>query len=632
MDDLLGAWGSAPAKKEQARAPSAIMASPAEEDLLGGWAVPETPVTVPARTAQPAIAVPADESLSRAVNRWAAQNKGDSVGEKAARVGLGALRGIDDVAATLALGIGAAGDKGANVLSRMGVISPESAGAVKDWRGRIGAEVAADNAGFTEAAGDSELASAGRIGGQILGTAPFMGVAGRAAMLPVNAITRASPGLAQLVAQPGKIMNAAKIIGGGAATGAGATLLTSGASEEPVADQVMSGAGVGAVLGPVGAGAAKLGGKLFGGRMDSETAKLARQARDEFGIPIDPGQMSANPTVRFLDSVLQRLPFTGYGDRAANQQGAFNRAIGQTFGQDVEKITPDVIRTAKKDIGHVFEDVANRTGQIRTDLPFVNSLRTILSDSRAVLGDLPQIERQVQNIVKVVDPRTNTISAESYQALTRKGTPLDRLMKSVDPNVRHYATEIREALDDVMQRSAPADAVADLIRARAQWKALKTVEPLAKKAATGDISPRSLLSSVNKSYSGDGAQLGKLGRVGQRFMTEPPSSGTAERSLIMQHLIPGAAGLAGVGGLGAATYFDPESYQRNLALAAAGYGLARGGSAALRSNALSNIMINRGAGAAPAAVSGPRSNPLLTIIPAAGALAAQRPPPRLPAP
>jgi hypothetical protein len=50
----------------------------------------------------------------------------------------------------------------------------------------------------------------------------------------------------------------------------------------------------------------------------------------------------------------------------------------------------------------------------------------------------------------------------------------------------------------------------------------------------------------------------------------PASSGTAERSLILQHLPLAISGLVGAGGLGAATYFDPESWQRNVGVGTLG--------------------------------------------------------------
>ena len=73
--------------------------------------------------------------------------------------------------------------------------------------------------------------------------------------------------------------------------------------------------------------------------------------------------------------------------------------------------------------------------------------------------------------------------------MTRKGAPLDRLMNSADSNIRFYAGQLRDSLDEALERAAPADVVDSLRKARAEYKALKTIEPLAAKSTTGDIAP-----------------------------------------------------------------------------------------------------------------------------------------------
>jgi hypothetical protein len=607
-EDILGSWGGAPKA-----AAAAAAAPPAGEDLLGSWnaapagAAPATgrpriiitPNPPPAATAPPAGA---DETLPQATARWAAGARGDSWTDRSIRLGAGALRGVGDVADTLAQGIGAAGDWGAGALERVGAISPESAGAVHDWRTGINRDIATGNAAFTAAAGDSALADVGRVGGQIAGSGPFLSAGGAA----VGA-TRVGTALA---ARP--VLNA---IATGAGAGAGTSALTSAASDQTLGDQLTTGAGAGAVLGPLGYGAGRLGRAMFSGAVNPETARLAQIARDHYGIDIAAGQMSANPTVRFLDSVLQRLPFTGYGARTADQSAAFNRAITQTFGEDAAHVTPDVLNRARTRIGQTFEDVAARTGPMPVDRGFVGDLGRTLNDARSVLpaAEVEPLANQVERIWSTVDQRTGHIAPESYQALTRRGAPLDRAMQSQNPNIRHYAGQLRNALDDLMERSAPADVVADLRTARAQWRALKTVEPLAAKSTTGDISPALVLNAAGKAYPRGNGDLNELGRIGRRFLTEPPSSGTAER-LTLMHLAPAALGAAGIGG---AYYFDPENFQRDLAMAGALGLAARGGSAALRSNALANTLIRRGlAGGAPNAP-GPFSG---FALPAAGAL------------
>lgn len=605
-----------------------------QEDLLGAWAGAAAPkaerkgtVTVrPWKDRGTEGDVPdSAERPGQSVARWVAENQGDSIGEKAARFGAGALRGVGDVADTIAQGIAATGEGGANVLAKAGIVSPGTVKSVQDWRAGINDQIASDNALFQKAGGDSGLAGAGQIVGQIAGTAPLLGPAGRLMMSPVNALTRAAPGAAQILANPGNALRVGQLATTGAGIGAGTSALTSAASNEPLSDQIKSGGIAGAILGPLGAGAANLGARVFGGAVGPETAALARTARDVHDIPVGIGQISENPTVRFLDSVMQRLPFTGMGARTAEQRSAFNRAVSQTFGENTDTITHQTITNASRRIGNVFDNVAAQTPHIRADQPFFQHMSQVLNDARNVLpaSEVRPLENQMRDLITAIDPRTHTFTGDTYQALTRRGAPLDRAIKSPDPNIRYYASQIREGLDDAMQRSAAPDVVQALREARSQWKALKPIESLAKKATTGDINPALLLAQANKSYTGrgGGGDLGELGRIGQRFLKESPSSGTAERTMIMQHLPQLAIGATGLGALGSATYFDPESWQRNALLGAGALTAGRAGGGILRSNALANMMINsslRGGGP------GPVNAALLRALPAIPAYAALR--------
>ena len=588
VPDLLGSWNAAPAGAPTASAPAA--AEP--DDLLGSWNTGQEPppsasgrqriVIHPAGTVEPAPppATNADEDVDLA--RSLAEHQGANWTDLAARLGIGALRGVKDVADTAAQGIAAAGRGGAGVLSNLGAISPETAAGASDWAAGVNARIAAERDAWARAAAESPSAQVGRIGGQLAVAGPAIRAAGT--LLP---------------AIPATVGPVARTALSGAGAGGAAAALTSSVSDEPLPQQIAEGALVGGALGPLGYGlgygASKVGAgvrRAAFGAVDPETASLAGLARDVYGIPVTGGQISASPAVRFLDSVMQRLPFSGYGARTAEQQGALNRAVSNTFGEDTPKITMGTIQAAKTRIGKAFEDVANRTGPIAADTQFLTDLNRIAGDAPRVLteSELSPISGQLRDFVGKIDPATRTIDPKAYQSLTHKDAPLSRLQQAKDPNIRYYANQLRDALDDVMQRSAPPDVVDDLRDARRQWKALKTVEPLAKKATTGDIRPAALLAKVNQSYSGAGGDLGDLGRIGQRFLTEPNSSGTAERLLTMKAL--GAA--AGAAGLGGAYAFDPEGFQRDALIGLAAFGGGRALSAGLRSNTLANALIRSG--------------------------------------
>lgn len=400
----------------------------------------------------------------------------------------------------------------------------------------------------------------------------------RGAQAPVNAIIPS-------------IVQQAPMLGATGALGQGVT--------DATGDPLLGVAATAALPLAVRAGGAAVNG--LAGTVDPQTAALAGTARNAFNIPVGTGEISSNPTARFLNSVVNKLPGSGGGAHREAMQTNFNRSVANTFGEDTPRITPQVMAQARDRIGSVFEGVAQRTPVIHADPQLATDLRTTIHNAQSTMtaGEVEPLIRQVQNIASLVDPRTNTITGEIYQNLTRRGTPLDRAMQSPNPNIRGAARDIREALDGAMERSAPQDVVDDLRQARGQWRNLRTIEPLVAKSPTGDISPALLQGRVNTSFKGThgaayggGGDLKTLSDIGQRFMKEPPSSGTAERGMLM-HLLGGAgAGVAGIA--------SGELPIKAALLAAAGTAgsalLGRGVGAGLRSNALTDSLINRSLG------------------------------------
>ncbi len=339
-----------------------------------------------------------------------------------------------------------------------------------------------------------------------------------------------------------------------------------------------------------------------GGPLPVEDARLAETAMNN-GIPLAPGQLSNNRLVNNLYSEGGRLPLSGAEGFRETQQRALNRATAGSFGETADRITPDVLLRARDRIGNNLDAIAQRT-PVTFDPQLGADLTRILQTARQVLTneEFGPVARQVQNVIGSVQPGA-VIPGETYQALTRKGTPLDVAKSSANPNIAYTARQIGSALENALERSAAPQDVAALREARAQWKALRTVEPVTVRAdtsggstpSTGDISPAALRGAVNKSY--DRAPLAPLGqiplndlaKIGQRFLKEPPDSGTAGRTLAQQLIrngIPTAAGI--VGGIGGATGGPLPALAGAAGLAGGTLGLNRLAQELLRSQYLAN--------------------------------------------
>lgn len=324
--------------------------------------------------------------------------------------------------------------------------------------------------------------------------------------------------------------------------------------------------------------------------IDPATAQLAQLARDKYGIPIRGGQLSPNQHLNYLDSILN-------GGLSETQHAALNSSIAKAIGEDADKVTPEVMANAKDRLSENYETIAANT-TLKLDDKMGQDFTRIAGDAQSVLAENERsiVHNQIQNVLDKAQG-SGEINGKTFQSMIRTGSPLDRATKSPDSNVKYYASQIKSALIDAMGRSAPDDMQALLKQTNAQYKAMKTIEPLVEKSPTGDLSPTLLMGAVRNSYGnmayGGGGDLADLARIGQRFFKGMPQSGTQPRLSAAAGITLGGAGLADLG----AMFYDPM-HAGMAAGAAAAVGAGRmaykaGMSKFLRSDAYANKLINR---------------------------------------
>lgn len=370
-----------------------------------------------------------------------------------------------------------------------------------------------------------------------------------------------------------------------------------GGDANAIAHSGATGAAIGAAVPVVGRALGMLGNKILGSSSDAVNALAAKA--ESMGIPIRFPQISDSPFIAKLSQMAGKLPGSGMDALHGEQQSAFNRAVARTFGENADSVTPEVMAAAKKRLGNEFDTVANNS-TIKFDNILGSDLHGVLHEADSVLTDseMKVLHKQVGNVLDKVTG-AGEIEGKAYQALTRKGAPLERAMSSSDPNVKHYASRVKEVLDDALERHAPAEMVDRLRTARGQYKAMKTVEDLVEKSPTGDISPPLLLGQVRNSYGnmayGGGGDLADLSRIGQRFMRQPPDSGTPLGTAALNLLL-------GAGGAGVAGYnsgYDPIAMLKGAALLPATALAARGATTLLNRPQAVNELFQR---AVPAAL------------------------------
>lgn len=338
-------------------------------------------------------------------------------------------------------------------------------------------------------------------------------------------------------------------------------------------------------------GAAALG-KGSADKLAPEVLRLAQKA-EQLGIPLSRAQLSDSRFMKVLSSAVRSLPFSGANKMGDKQAAAFTRAVARTFGEDTDRITTDVALSAKQRIGGMFDKLSARN-RMGVDQKLMGDVIGVLDDAKTT--GTPDNFNAVQGAVDRLLAKTEngTISGSAYREFR---TWLGRQMKSMDGDKRHYLGQVRSAVDDAMERHvSPADAKA-WKGARGQYKALKTVEDMIAKSDTGELRPQLLLNLVRRANKdmayGGGGDLADLARIAQRFMKEPPDSGTAPRQMI----------LGGLGALTGSGAIDPVSA---LAAIASGRGL----NAAINSPASGRLML-QGSATARRALPALRALPFL---------------------
>jgi hypothetical protein len=347
----------------------------------------------------------------------------------------------------------------------------------------------------------------------------------------------------------------------GANTLKGATLVGSGlGASQPVAsdESRLANTALGAAGGFGGQAVGKAVGRVtrpVQRELDPATQQLANKAKAA-GITLNAAQQTGSKPLKTIDTVLDNLPFTADSQAAKKgaQRAAWQRAVLKEAGEDADVATPDVMGNIKDRVGGEF-------GRLTAtyDLPVDNRLLTELANIEAKYGRrLSTNQRQI--VQSYIDDLTSAPSMPGtvYQDARSMLDKQARGLKNSDPFTSGILKEIRNSLDNAMDRTIRASGNPDDMRAwqqaRKQWMVMRTTERAAD-ATQGNISPAKFFNELrrkdpNAVVYGQGPQdVADLARIGQTFIREQiPDSGTAQRTFY-QNLLTGTGGGLGLGAL-----------------------------------------------------------------------------------
>lgn len=275
-----------------------------------------------------------------------------------------------------------------------------------------------------------------------------------------------------------------------------------------------------------------------------ETMELARRAQ-ELGIDIRPDMLSDNKFVRMIGEALDRVPLSG--TRGDKRQIAFNRALGNMIGADpgATKLTPKVFDAAMTASGEKIGEIATRT-PVPMNEGFDQALASYVSNaSRYETADVAKIVRNYVNELREKAGADGVIPGKAYRKLNTKiGTQMRRTSNG---DLKNALDDLQEIMHEALSVNLKGGDAEMLAEARRQYAIAKAISPLVAKSKNGDISPAGLMGAVTSDSAkkeamarNRGADLGELARIGQMFLKEPDSSGTAERSVAFGLLGGGA--------------------------------------------------------------------------------------------
>lgn len=333
-----------------------------------------------------------------------------------------------------------------------------------------------------------------------------------------------------------------------------------------------------------GEGVARIIGAILGGYGPRGVARAvtpspidpARQAalntmRAE-GINPTAGQATGNKALQYAESYLGDAPLAGGQATEATQRAGqqFAGAALRRAGENELRATTDVIDDAFNRIGGRMDQLA-ANNVLQFDVPFFDRINRAQRDYRGLFLD-PLTRPQVEHIHEMaMNQITQSLNAGAplpgavYQA-TR--TTLDSIAKSQNPQLKRFAMDIKNAYDQVMERSIrrtnPGDA-GEWAVAQRQYRNLIPIAEAASKDTEGTITPQKMRQALEKqnrkAYQRGRGDLNQLTRAGNTILQQLPNSGTAQRLGII-------SGLGGVGGALTGDTWE-DKLKRGLAGAAA---------------------------------------------------------------
>jgi hypothetical protein len=301
---------------------------------------------------------------------------------------------------------------------------------------------------------------------------------------------------------------------------------------------------------------ARIAGGLAGSLAPSAAARVitpapapARLARDVAvlkaeGVPLTAGDKTGSKALRWAESAAEDSAFAG--PRAKEMREAQHAGVTSAALRRVGENADDwreALPQARERIGEAFNQFG-RTHEVRVDTQLFDDLNRAHAN---YTGDVapafqsPRVERVLRDFqpaaAAISRGEQPIISGQQYSAW--RSDLSDAAGRASDAETRHAINGIIDALDDALQRSAPAEAAEGIAEARRQYRHLETLTGVAARAgqdtAQGYLSASNIRNAINQTktdkryYTKGQGDFGEFARAAEAVIKPLPNSGTAPR-------------------------------------------------------------------------------------------------------
>ena len=281
-------------------------------------------------------------------------------------------------------------------------------------------------------------------------------------------------------------------------------------------------------------------------------SRLVDVLADEGVTSLTAGQRTGNKSLQYAEDFLGNAPGAGGSASRIRQEGQeqFTEAAMRRAGSGPDA-SPEVLAANNQRLGDQFRDLSARNN-LTPDNQFITDLTTAVRDYRNVPNSQQRaiVQGYVDDIIQHVN--AGTMPGAQYQEMRSRLSRQANGLRNSDPTLSDALRDMRNALDNAMERSIPAGSGdAELWRqSRREYGAQKTIEKAASRAgeatAEGQLVPANLRNAVSAenrgAYARGEGDFSELARAGSGVMAPLPNSGTSQRlSLTNAAMLPVSA-------------------------------------------------------------------------------------------